>query len=257
MIKSSHSYLFQITKRMMQETGEIALLIGQIIRVSIPPRVDRNELLKHTYRMANMSLPIIALTAFFVSGILILQSSTFVKQFDAKAIVGWATGFSLFREIGPIMIALMFSGRIGANNTAELGAMTITNQIDGLKALAIDPIEYLIAPRVYAMVFSLFILTTIGIGIAILGAMLFSIVILDMSYLTFYRSLFDNLYPADFIHGLVKSIAFGIAIALTSCHFGMNIRQGAIGVGHSVNAAVVSSAIAIILFDFFLTYMLA
>jgi phospholipid/cholesterol/gamma-HCH transport system permease protein len=187
---------------------------------------------------------------------MVIQSGIFVRRFNAAGLVGWAAGYGVFREIGPILIGLMFSGRVGSNNTAELGTMTVTEQLEGLRALAIDPIRYLIVPRVVAMVVMLFCLTILGDVVALFGGMLFAKLLLNVEFATYYYSFADNLRPGDFLHGLIKSAAFGLAIALTSCHFGITVRGGAVGVGRAVNAAVVAAAIAIMLLDFFLTYLL-
>ncbi len=240
-----------------REVGGIGVLFGRVLRSLIPPSMDTRELVRNLHKMGNMSVPIIVLTAFFTGGLMVIQSGIFVKRFNATGIVGWGTGYAVFREIGPILIALMFSGRVGANNTAELGTMTVTEQLDGLRALSINPIKYLIVPRVVSMVVCLFMLTVIGDLVAIGGGMLFSKLILDVEFSTFYWSLVQNLEIADLTHGLVKSAVFGAAIALTSCHFGITVRGGAVGVGRAVNAAVVAAAVSIMLLDFFLTYLTA
>lgn len=240
-----------------REVGGIGVLAGRVLRSLVPPSMDTRELVRNLHKMGNRSVPIIVLTAFFTGGLMVIQSGIFVKRFNATGIVGWGTGYAVFREIGPILIALMFSGRVGANNTAELGTMTVTEQLDGLRALSINPIKYLIVPRVVSMVVCLFMLTVIGDLVAIGGGMLFSKLILDVEFSTFYWSLVQNLQVADLTHGLVKSAVFGAAIALTSCHFGITVRGGAVGVGRAVNAAVVAAAVSIMLLDFFLTYLTA
>jgi phospholipid/cholesterol/gamma-HCH transport system permease protein len=116
-----------------------------------------------------------------------------VKRFGATSMVGWGAGYAVLREIGPILIGLMFSGRVGSNNTAELGTMTVTEQIDGLRALAINPIPYLVAPRVLAMMIMLFLLTIIGDLVAISGAALFGKVMLQVELGVFYQSLTTSL----------------------------------------------------------------
>lgn len=239
-----------------REAGGIMVLAGRVVRSLIPPSMDGRELLRNLHKMGNRSVPIVALTAFFTGGIMVIQSGIFVRRFNAAGLVGWAAGYAVFREVGPILIGLMFSGRVGANNTAELGTMTVTEQLDGLRALAIDPIRYLIVPRVVAMIVMLFCLTVLGDLVAVGGGMLFAKLLLNVEYSTFYYSLADNLRPEDFLHGLYKAAAFGLAIALTSCHFGVTVRGGAVGVGRAVNAAVVAAAIAIMLLDFFMTYLL-
>ena len=238
-----------------QETGGIVVLTGRVLRALVPPRIDRRELLAHLYKMGNRSVPIVVLTALFAGGLMTIQAGPFVKRFGATGIAGWGAGYAVLREIGPILIALMFSGRVGANNTAELATMTVTEQLDGLRALAIDPVRFLVVPRVLAMIVMLFALTVIGDLVALSGAAIVGRVMLGIGWSTMYYSFADNLAPYDFLHGIYKSIAFGAAIAVSSCYFGVTVRGGAVGVGRAVNAAVVAAAVSIMLLDFFLTYL--
>jgi phospholipid/cholesterol/gamma-HCH transport system permease protein len=240
--------------KIAQEVGGIVVLTGQVLRALVPPRVDMRELVKNLYKMGNRSVPIVVLTAFFAGGLMVLQSGPFVKKFGATALAGWGAGYAVLREIGPILIALMFSGRVGANNTAELATMTVTEQLDGLRALAIDPVRFLVVPRVIAMIVMLVALTVIGDFVSLAGASIIARVMLDIDWSTMYYSFTDNLEPYDFIHGIIKSFGFGLAIAMTSCYFGVTVRGGAVGVGRAVNAAVVAAAVSIMLLDFFLTY---
>jgi phospholipid/cholesterol/gamma-HCH transport system permease protein len=241
--------------RVAQEVGGIVLLAGRVARALMPPRVDRRELWKSLYKMGNRSVPIVVLTALFAGGLMALQTAPFVKQFGATALAGWGAGYAVLREIGPILIALMFSGRVGANNAAELATMTVTEQLDGLRALAIDPVQFLIVPRVVAMMVTLVALTVIGDLVALVGAAVVGHVMIDIEWATMFHSFADNLRPYDFLHGVYKSIAFGVAIALSSCHFGVSVRGGAVGVGRAVNAAVVAAAVSIMLLDLLLTYL--
>ncbi len=239
-----------------RETGGIVVLFAQVLRALIPPRLDGREFLRNLHKMMNRSVPIVALTAFFVGGLMVIQAGIYVKKFNAAGLVGWGAGYAVFREVGPIMIALMFSGRVGANNTAELGTMTVTEQLDGLRSLAIDPIRYLIVPRVAAMMIGLLTLIILGDLVAVIGGMLFSKLLLDIEWSTFYYSMVEGLEPGDFFHGLVKAVVFGLSISLTSCYFGITVRGGAVGVGRAVNAAVVAAAVSIMLLDFFVTTLL-
>lgn len=240
--------------RVARETGGIVVLTAMVLRALLPPRIDRRELFKNLYKMGNKSVPIVVLTAFFAGGLMTLQTGPFVKRLGATALAGWGAGYAVLREIGPILIALMFSGRVGANNTAELATMTVTEQLDGLRALAIDPVRFLVVPRVLAMVVTLVALTAIGDLVALQGAAVVGRVMLDIEWSTMYHSFADNLKPFDFLHGIYKSIAFGAAIATTSCYFGVTVKGGAVGVGRAVNNAVVAAAVSIMLLDFFLTY---
>src|SRR4029077_12246604 len=160
----------------------------EIVRACFPPRIDARELWRSLYKMGNRSVPIVVLTAFFAGGLMTLQTGPFVKKLGATSLAGWAAGYAVLREIGPILIALMFSGRVGANNAAELGTMTVTEQLDGLRALAIDPIAFLIVPRVLALILALFWLSLIGDVVAIGGGMLFGKVLLCVEFSSFYHS---------------------------------------------------------------------
>jgi phospholipid/cholesterol/gamma-HCH transport system permease protein len=247
--------------RVAQEVGGIVLLTGQVLRALVPRPgaagawIDSRELWKNLYKMGNRSVPIVVLTAFFAGALMMLQAGPFVKKFGATGLAGWGAGYAVLREIGPILIALMFSGRVGANNTAELSTMTVTEQLDGLRALAIDPVRFLVVPRVLAMVAMLVALTAIGDLVALLGAAVVGRAMLEIDFSSMYYSIVDNLKPYDFLHGIYKSIAFGVAIAMSSCYFGITVRGGAVGVGRAVNAAVVAAAVSIMLLDFLLTYL--
>jgi phospholipid/cholesterol/gamma-HCH transport system permease protein len=244
------------TMLLWREIGGITVLAGRVLKAMFPPSMDGRELVRNIHRMGNRSLPIIALTAFFTGGIMVIQAGVLVKQLNAAGLVGWGAGFAIFREVGPMLIALMFSGRVGSNNTAELATMTVTEQLDGLRALAIDPIGYLIVPRVVAMTLCMLVLVILGDLVALYGGALFAMYLLDIQFSTLYYSLVDNLGWISFVHGLVKAVVFGGAIGMTSCYFGVSVRGGAVGVGRAVNAAVVAAAISIVLLDFCLTYLL-
>ena len=239
------------------DLGGIVVLLFRTLACLIPPRIDSQQFSRSLYKMGNESVPIVSLTAFFAGGIMVVQAGVFVKRFGATSMVGWGAGYSVLREIGPILIGLMFSGRVGSNNTAELGTMQVTEQIDGLRALSIEPISYLVAPRVLAMMILLFLLTIIGDLVAISGAALFGKLMLGVEFGVFWTSFITSLGLADLFHGLVKAAFFGGIIALTSCHYGITVKGGAVGVGKAVNSAVVASALGIVLADYFLTFLMS
>ncbi len=239
-----------------EQVGGMAVLAGRLLARVIPPRVDRFELVRNLHKMGVRSVGIVAVTAIFTGAIMVIQAAPLVTRFNAKEVVGWGAGFATLREVGPLLIALMFSGRVGANNTAELGTMVVTDQIDGLRALAIDPLSYLVMPRVLAMVSMLFILTIIGDVVAIGGAIMAAKALLDVDPRSFINSFVTLLDTWDVMTGLIKSVVFGAMIAITSCHFGLTVRGGAPGVGRAVNAAVVAAASGIFILDYFFTYLL-
>jgi phospholipid/cholesterol/gamma-HCH transport system permease protein len=207
--------------------------------------------------MGVSSLPIVIITALFVGAIMVVQAAPLVNRFNAQALLGWAAGFSTLREIGPLLTALMLSGRVGANNTAELATMVVTEQIDALRALAIDPVSYLLAPRFGAMVVTFFLSTVFSDVLALLGSAIVGQIVLDVDVMTFYRGVTgDKLTFADVAHGLIKSVTFGVVIGLCSCCYGMNTQGGAPGVGRSVTGSVVVSAMGVFAIDYFMSFLI-
>ena len=239
-----------------EQAGGIGVLAGRLASRTFPPRIDGRELLRSLHRMGVQSLPIVLVTATFAGGIMVIQAGMVIRRYGAEGVLGWAAGFATLREIGPILIALMLSGRVGANNTAELGTMVVTEQLDALRALAIDPLSYLVLPRVLSMVIVLFLLTIFGDVVALAGAALTGDALLGVSPRAFYRSLVEMLGFWDVATGLVKSVVFGLLLGLSSCHFGLAVKGGAPGVGRAVHASVVASAAGVFVLDYLLTYVM-
>jgi len=238
------------------EIGGGARLMAAIARRFFPPDLDAAELKRCLFRMGYKSLSIIVATSFVLGVILVIQAFVFVDRYGLRSQLGSGAGFNTIRELGPIMLALMFSGRVGAYTAAELGTMTVTDQIDGLRCLAIDPISYLVVPRFVAMVAALVVLTIIGNTMALVSSSIMGTVMMDVDLHTFWSNLFVQLTPWDYATSVIKSALFGAVIAVTSCYYGLGTTGGAPGVGRSVNRAVVASAVAIFVIDFFSTFAL-
>ncbi|MGH7269393.1 MAG: MlaE family ABC transporter permease [Polyangiaceae bacterium] len=236
-----------------QTTGAMGLLLAQVARraVTFPPVLDYPELRRSLHKMAVKSLPIVIITALFTGAITVLQAAPVVRRYGAEGLLGWGTGFATLREVAPLLTALMISGRVGANNTAELGTMVVTEQMDALRVLAIDPISFLILPRFIAIVVTLFTMTLYADLLALLGAAWTGYALLQIEPRSFYNGLTGGLLGiSDVTGGLCKSILFGFVIALSSCHYGMATKGGAPGVGRSVNATVVASAAGVFVLDY-------
>jgi phospholipid/cholesterol/gamma-HCH transport system permease protein len=237
--------------------GTLALMFFGVIRAVAGRRIDRSELISCLHRMGVKSLPVVATTALFTGGIMVIQAGPIVERYGAQGLLGWGAGFGTLREIGPLLTALMISGRVGANNTAELGTMAVTEQIDALRALAIEPMGFLIAPRLCAVVITLFLSTLFADALALFGAAQCGWALLGVEPSVFYRGLTGELLGfGDVAHGLAKSLIFGLVIGLSSCHFGMATQGGAPGVGRAVNATVVVSAAGIFGLDYLLSFAL-
>jgi phospholipid/cholesterol/gamma-HCH transport system permease protein len=239
--------------------GGMGVLFGRILArlLSLPPRLDGPELRRNLYKMAVKSLPIVLVTALFTGAIMVIQATALVKRVGAQSLLGWAAGFGTLREIAPLLTALMISGRVGANNTAELGTMVVTEQIDALRTLAIDPIAFLIVPRFLGILVTLFVMTLYADALALVGAAYTGYALIGVEPRGFYNGLTGGLlHFGDVGTGLVKSAVFGLVIALSSCHFGLSTRGGAPGVGRSVNATVVASAAGVFVLDYFASFLL-
>src|SRR5260221_10827393 len=250
--------------RMRESLFDLASIVGRMgdIAAQIVSRLvrldfDARELLRNMYKMGVKSLPIVVVTALFTGAIMVVQAAPIVQRYGAQQLLGWGAGFGTLREIGPLLTALMISGRVGANNAAELGTMTVTEQIDALRALAIDPIAFLVVPRFVAIVATLFLSTLYADALALLGAAYSGQVLLGVEPMPFYNGLTSGLLGiGDVMNRLMKSVIFGIAIGLSSCHFGLGVTGGAPGVGRAVNATVVASAAGIFVVDYFVSFLL-
>lgn len=260
---SSQSAVLSIPQRIGESTIEIATKVGgiaimalQIFRRMRPSSVDRFELIRNMYRMGVKSVPIVSATAIFTGAIMVITATPIVMQFNAKNFVGWSATFTSLREIGPLLIGIMFNGRVGANNTAELGTMVVTEQIDALRALAIDPIAYLVVPRVIAIVSVMTLLVVVGDMLSLIGSMGMAWLLMDIHPQAFYTSTVPMIEPWDFYVGVVKAFLFGIMISLNSCYFGLSTKGGASGVGRAVNDSVVAAASGIFIADYLSTFIL-
>lgn len=235
--------------------GGAVVLFGRILRALFPPSFDRDQTWLNLYRVGVKSAPIVVVTALFVGAILVIQAGFFVQRTGATGFLGLGVGYSVFAEVGPVLIGLMFSGRVGANNTAELGTMCVTEQVDALRALAIDPIRYLVVPRFIAMMVMMTMLMVLGDVFAILGAAITCDIILGVNWeMLIGDLLLWNLLP-EFLLGMSKAFFFGISISCISCYYGLSVRGGATAVGRAVNNSVVANAIGIFVIDFIVGYV--
>lgn len=234
----------------LADLGGIVVLLGRALRALVPPRLDGPETWRSLYRVGVRSLPLVVLTALFAGAIMVVQTGHYVRQTGATGFVGWAASLAVLSELGPMLIGLMFSGRVGAHHAAELGSMTTTDQVDALRALAIDPVAYLVAPRVVAMVVMLFVLTVIGDLFALLGGAVTADLLLSIDLRVFFAGMLRGQLVPALLQGLLKAALFGMCIAVVSCHYGLSVRGGAPGVGRAVSRAVVVSAAGIFLIDY-------
>lgn len=228
--------------------GTFLLFMRTLAWISRPPFRMR-QVLEQMVKIGVDSLPISALTAFFLGVVLAFQSAYQMNKVNAEQYIPSLVSISMCREIGPILTALVVAGRVGASIAAELGSMKVTEQIDALEALATNPIKYLVTPRFIALFTMLPLLVACADVIGIVGGYTVSTLKLGLSHALYIRMTFDPLVLKDIFTGLFKSMVFAMIIATISCYEGMRVQGGAEGVGQATTKAVVTSFILIIASD--------
>jgi phospholipid/cholesterol/gamma-HCH transport system permease protein len=199
------------------------------------------------------SLPIVLLTGFFTGGVLVLQTYPTLEYYSIQNESGRSVATSLIRELGPVLSALMVSGRIGSAISAELGSMVVSQQIDAMRALGTDPVRKLVSPRIVALIFMLPLLTVAADIFGLVGGGVVANVLFNQDVNVFVNSVRNGISTSDIVGGMIKPLFFGLIVGAVSCYKGLSTTGGTVGVGRSVTDAVVISSIWVIIFDFFLS----
>ncbi len=226
-----------------------------LLRMVTPP-LDLKESLRQLDRIGVGSLNLTNITALFTGMVLAVQSAYTLSKFGARLYIGEIVTLSLVRELGPVLTALMVGGRVGAGITAELGSMTVTEQVDALRSMAADPIRKLVVPRTWATLIMLPLLTVMADAMGILGGMLIAVFQEGLSSSFYFSRVFRTLEMNDLILGLSKPAVFAFIIAIIGCYNGLNARGGADGVGRATTNTVYAASIAILIADFFVTKLM-
>lgn len=240
---------------MLDELGRFSLLVGRTFRVLGRPGFPARETIRQFESIVVRSSTIVLITALFTGMVLALQTATSLARFGAKPYTGSFVGLAFVLELGPVLTALVVSGRVGAGITAELGAMTVSEQVDAIRALGADPIQKLVLPRMLAATIGLPMLTMLANLLGILGGLLIASQ-LGIGSNFYYQSIIGVVTLSDLLSGLVKTVAFGWTIALVACHQGLSTTGGTVGVGRATTRTVVVSSIAVLVSDFFLTKLI-
>ena len=199
------------------------------------------------------SIFLVSLTAVFVGGVLALQLVDGFRDFGAENQTGAVIGLALAREVGPVFAALMVTSRAGSAMTTELGSMRVTNQIDALVTMAVNPVQYLVVPRLVAGFVMVPVLTMLFNVVGVMGAFFVAVALLGLDPGVFMDRLKWLVDWDDLSQGLIKAMVFGVAVTLIACRQGFYAEGGAAGVGRATNRAVVQSAIAILMLDYLVT----
>ncbi len=239
----------QLSINLSYHAGGLALLLKDTLTTLFKTKLKWDLTIDQMHKIGVTSLPLVALTALFTGMVLALQSAYQMRLFAAEQFVADLVALSITRELGPVLTAMVVAGRVGAAMAAELGTMKVTEQIDAMKVLAVDPIRYLAVPRFVAAFFMLFILTIFADTIGMLGGYLISVFKLGMSSHQYMVRSITVLIVKDVVTGLIKSFFFGGIIAVVGCYFGFRASGGAEGVGRATTLAVVTALVVIIATD--------
>lgn len=246
-------FLGTSVKRPLEEAGRIILLLYSTLKWLLRPPFEIKSIVRQMLEIGVKSIPVVVITALFTGMVLALQSYTGFKRFGAEGLVGSVVALSMTRELGPVLTALIVTGRAGAAMAAELGTMRVTEQIDALETLATNPVKYLIVPRFISGLIMLPSLTVIAVLIGIMGGYFVTVVLLGASVNTYMTNTWDYLQMQDMYNGLIKACFFGAALALICCYKGFYTKGGAEGVGKATTGAVVISFMTILISDYFLS----
>jgi phospholipid/cholesterol/gamma-HCH transport system permease protein len=240
----------------LQESGRITLLLWKAVLLTFQRPFNLKDILRQMEEVGIKSMPVVLITGAFTGAVLALQSYTGFQRFNAETFVGTVVALSITRELGPVLTGLMVSGRVGSSMAAELGTMQVTEQIDALYTLAVNPIKYLIVPRLLAALIMMPVLVIFADLIGIAGGYFVSVKVLSSNPYTYMERTWNYLELNDIFSGLFKAAVFGVIIATISCYQGFFTRGGAEGVGRATTKAVVLSCLLILIFNYIITALL-
>ena len=243
-----------LTLRGMENVTEIAVLVVDILFWSVVGLFNRKQYRKGTFTeqafyMGSTALPIVGTILFLIGVILTLQSAAQLRQFGVSVFVVNLLAIGLSREFAPLMTAIIVSGRTGSAIASEIATMKFTEELDAIKTLGLNPIRFVVVPKLWAMIVSVPLLTVLALFIGLLGGFMVAVTYMDLSPTTFFNQLVLSLLFWDVVTGLIKSLSFAVIITIVGVYRGLTFSGGADGVGRATTASVVTSIFAIIVMD--------
>lgn len=242
-----------LIERTARKTAELSQLTSQAFLAMIRPPYEIGSWIRQMEQIGVRSLGVASITTIFTGMVLALQTAYSLPTLGIKYYIGTVVSKSLTRELGPVLVALIVGGRIGAGMTAELGTMTVSEQIAAMRSMAADPVKKLVVPKLVATLVMLPCLTIIGNLLGILGGLLIAVNQLQLSGGLYINDVLSALVIEDVASGIGKSFFFAYFIAIIGCYHGLTARGGADGVGRATTNTVVLASIMVLVSDFFLT----
>lgn len=239
----------QTMLRVIEWIGSIARFIGSTVKSAVFPPYEWRELLKQIDDIGSRSLPLVGAAGAAIGIVLAMQTRSTLARFGADALLPSMIAIAVVRELGPVITGLMVAGRIGAGLAAELGSMRVTEQIDALEVSAVDPLRYLVAPRVLACTLAMPLLTVYCDLIALIGGYGAASITMETSMRLYFDASMEVIGFVDLVPSIAKTAVFGFIIGVIGCYEGYSTRGGTAGVGRSATTAVVLSSLMVILSD--------
>ena len=245
-----------LTLACLREMGRMLIFILYTIYICVSSPGHPRHILKQISFIGAKSIFVIVLTAGFTGMVLGLQGYYTLTKFGSEGMLGVAVSLSLIRELGPVLSALMVTGRAGSAISAEIGIMRITEQIDALETMALEPFKYLVAPKLIASIIALPLLCAIFDVVGIWGGYLVGVKLLGVNPGAYFAEMERSVQWKDIYSGMIKSLSFGVIIAWVCCYKGYYTGHGAEGVSRATTSAVVMSSVMILVWDYFITSVL-
>src|ERR1700733_12082231 len=243
---------------MFESIGEVVLLFWRTL-VALPQAWrQRQKVFEQFFEIGNASLLMVCVLSFFIGAVIALQTGPILVERSLASAVGGVVGIAIAKELAPVMMAILIAGRIGSAMAAEIGSMRVYQEIDALRTMNINPIHYLVLPRIIAIVLALPMLVVFSILVGWFGGA----IVADMNshmeipFRAFFSDLSDIVQVKDVANGVFKSFCFAAIVGVVSCHQGLTTIGGPRGIGRSVTKAVVNSIVLIVIFDYILTRFL-
>ena len=236
-------------KKFLNETGDTSRFAGRFFSQALRPRYEFSELFRQCFIIGYKSLPLVALTGFIMGLVLTMQLRPALLDYGVESQLPEMVGIAIIREIGPVITALIFAGKIASSIGAELGSMKVTEQIDAMEVSGTNPFKYLVVTRVLAATCMLPVLVLLSDAVSLYGSYIGVNIRGTTSFSLFFKLVFDGLSFSDFVPALIKTFFFGFAVGLIGCYKGYNSSKGTEGVGRSANSAVVLSSVLVFIID--------
>lgn len=233
--------------------GSLTVLTGDAFKKIFSAKKRKDILIRYINSIGISSFPLVGIISVFTGMVLVMETAYTLKRFGAEIYSGGIVSISMIREIGPVFVAIVMAGRVGGAIAAEIGTMKITEQIDAMEILAVDPVSYLVSPRLLAGIVSLPSLFLMSFFLSIAGAAIVGILLVNIPSGMFFYQTFRFIGVRDLLVGFVKSVAFAVVVIGVSSHEGLRASGGASGVGKAATTSVVISFFLIILCNLILT----